>query len=304
MKGSVLIATMLHTQVEVVEKGETKTVPLWEAFDEKGNWKYENKEGWGDPDSTKEEKWEKFRNRTIRVSQIIMGNMDKNSPKWMNKFILGRLLGQFRASWLPEGWAVRWEDEKFDVQLGRKIKGRYRTYADIGLSGSITILLRQFAGMVSSRDYFTGIVRKDGVPVAASEVDMENMRRNFTGMLWALSLMGAILSLKALMPDDDDEENFLKESLMIVLNLSNRVNQDLQFYSSPDVANNLIRNAIPAFDVINDYIKAVKATQKAIRSDDYDWDEAALKWTKATPYLNQINRIKFMTSHDISTISR
>jgi hypothetical protein len=303
MKGSVLIATMLHTEVEVVENGQTRKVPLWEAFDEQGKWKYENKEGWEDENSAREDKWEKFRNRTIRVSQIVMGNMDKNSPKLMNKHILGRLIGQFRASWLPEGWAARFEDEKEDVQLGRVIKGRYRTYADIGLSGSTTILIRQFLGMFSNSNYFDGITRKDGVPVSSSEVDMENMRRNYTGMMWTLSLMGAVMAIKALMPDDDDDE-IGAEALMIALNLVNRVNQDLQFYSSPDVANNLVRNAIPAFDVVNDYIKAVKATKKAILSEDYDWDEAALKWTKATPFLNQINRVKFMTEHDISEISR
>jgi hypothetical protein len=304
MKGSVLIATMLETQVEVSENGEKKTIPLWEAFDDTGKWKYDADSNWYSQDVTEQQSWHKFRNRAVRISQIVMGNMDKNSPKLMNKYILGRLIGQFRASWLPEGWAARWEDEKYDQQLGRAIKGRYRTYMDIGFEGSIKVMLRQFAGWFGNTDYFSGITMTNGKKLANSEVDMDNMRRNFTGMLWTLSMMAAILSLKALMPDDDDDESITKEALMIVLNMTNRVNQDLQFYASPDVANNLLRNSIPAFDVINDYMKAVKATEKAIRSEDYDWDQAALKWTKATPYLNQINRIRFMTKHDISTISR
>jgi hypothetical protein len=232
-----------------------------------------------------------------------MGNMDKNSPKLMNKYVLGRLIGQFRASWLPEGWAARWEDEKYDKQLGRTIKGRYRTYMDIGWEGSITVLLRQFAGWFGSKDYFSGVTMSNGVELSNSEVDMENMRRNFTGLSWTLSMMGAMMLLRWMMGDDDDD-GVTAEALMIVLNLMNRVDQDLQFYSSPDVANNLVRNTIPAFDVLTDYGKAVAATKKAIMSEDYDWDEAALKWTKATPYLNQINRVRYMATHDISTISR
>jgi hypothetical protein len=302
MKGSVLVATMLGTNVTV----DGKEMPVWEAYDDEGNLKYPELEGW---DATKigdAPQWEKFRNRALRISQIVMGNMDRNSPKLMNKKIIGRLIGQFRASWLPEGWAARWEDEKNDVQLGRVIKGRYKTYGDIGLSGSTTILLRQFLGMLGgSKNYFEDVYRNtDGKMVSDSEVDMENMRRNFTGMMWTLSLMAATMMLKGLIPDDDEEEGGVREALMLVLNLSNRVNQDLQFYSSPDVANSLIRNTIPAFDVVNDYIKAVKATQKAIGSEDYDWDDAVLKWTKATPYLNQINRTMYLTTHDLSTSSR
>lgn len=307
MKGSVLIATMLGTNVTVTDSGgATKEISLWEAFDEEGNWMYPDTPGWRNEDSSQEPEWEKFRNRAIRISQIVMGNMDRNSPKLLNKTVIGRLIGQFRASWLPEGWAVRFEDEKFDQQLGRKIKGRYRTYRDIGLSGSATVLLRQFLGwFTGSKNYFDGIVLdSNGELLVDSEVDMENMRRNFTGMMWTLSMMAAALILKSLIPDDDDDDSFVAEALTITLNLMNRVNQDLQFYASPDVANSLIRNTIPAFDVVNDYIRAVKATEKAMRSEDYDWDQAALKWTKATPYLNQINRFRYMSTHDISELSR
>jgi hypothetical protein len=295
MKASVLVATMLNTKV-----GD---VSVWDAFDKDGNWTLDNSEEW----ATEGKQWSKFRNRAVRISQIVMGNMDKNSPKLMNKYILGRLIGQFRASWLPEGWAARWEDEKHDAQLGRKIKGRYRTYGDIGIAGSTTILARQFMGMFTKVNYFDGVVFDSGTNagklVSESQVDMENMRRNFTGMMWTLTMMGAVLMLKHMRGDDDDD-SFAEESLMIALNMMNRVNQDLQFYSSPDVANNLIRNAIPAADVVNDYIKAVKATHKALSSEDYDWDQALLKWTKATPYLNLINKFNYMSSRDISEVSR
>jgi len=306
MKGAILVATMLHHQVDVSEGGVSKRVSLWDAYDHEGNWKFDEQKGWTEERPEERSEWEKFRNRSLRVSQIIMGNMDRNSPKFMNKYILGRLIGQFRASWLPEGWAARFEDEKNDVQLGRTIKGRYRTYADIGLGGSVTIMLRQLLGSISKQDPFTDVRLKGGTRagelVGDSPVDMENMRRNFTGLMWTLSMMAAVLMLKAAMPDDDDD--YGKESLMLVLNMMNRLNQDLQFYGSPDVANNLIRNAVPAFDVVNDYLRAVSATKKALLMDDYDWDQAALKWTKATPYLNNINKFKYWSTHDISTISR
>ena len=38
IKGQTLISLMLNKQVEVTENGVKKTIPLWEAYDNQGNW--------------------------------------------------------------------------------------------------------------------------------------------------------------------------------------------------------------------------------------------------------------------------
>jgi hypothetical protein len=301
MKGSITVAMLLHKKMKFTVDGTETEMSMWEALDEEGNFKYPVGEEWQSEDVSKETEWAKFRNKMIRVNQIIMGNMDRNSPKLLNKSVIGRLVGQFRASWLPEGWAARFEDKKYDVQLERWIKGRYRTAMDLGLGAYISINLKQLASWFVSIDPFTG-ARIDGKPLEA--VDIENMRKNFTGLMFTLSSMAAIMMLKYLFLDDDDKKDGAFSTLMITMNLMNRVNQDLQFYSSPDVANTIVRNVVPAMDVINDYNRARKAFVKAVMEEDYTWDEAAMKFTKATPYLNLINKFNYMTSRDISDMSR
>lgn len=303
MKGTIIVAMLMHSKIKVQIDGKEQEMSMWEAMNEDAHFKYEVPEGWQTEDAVHGSEWVKFRNKAIRVNQIIMGNMDRNSPKMLNVKILGRLIGQFRLSWLPEGWAARWEEEKEDIQLGRTVKGRYRTYKELGWSASILVQLRQFAGIVTKVDPFTGVRRTDGQPL--SQVDMENMRRNFTGLLWTITTMAAILSLRHLfMPDDDEERGIAKEAMIITLNLMNRLNQDLRFYSSPDVANSIVRNVMPAFDVVNDYLKAAGAMNRALFTEEYGWDQAALRVTHATPYLNLINKFKYMSSTDIATQSR
>lgn len=304
MKAVTTRAMLIHDKVKVTENGEVKEIALWEALNEDGEWnaeKYgENKE-WSSEETQDQVAWDKFRNKAIRVNMVIHGNTDKNSPKLMNKFILGRLLGQFRSSWLPEGWNSRFQAEHMDIQLGRVVKGRYRTYANLGLAGTWHVVSRQLLSTLMKVDPYKGVNMLNGQPI--SEVDIENMRRNFSELAFILGFAAMIAMLKALMEDDDDK----KAALQLVTNMAVRAQQDLWFYASPTVFENITRDIIPATRVISDGWKAVKAVTRYMTDDEY---ESAQMWRAIfraglpIPQFTLVPKTEYMLNRDLRDLQR
>lgn len=309
IRASVLIATMMYRKAMVKDlaTGEMKRMPIWELYNEQGDFRSDAYEaqGWSEEELADRVEWNKLKNRVNKVIYTVMGNTDKNATKLLKKGILGRLIAQFRLSWMPEGFASRWMDERYDQDLERKTKGRWRDYQDIGLDGSVTILLRMLMQKLgSTSDVFEGITMKNGEDLDVH--NMENMYRNFSGIMWTIGVVLAGLMLSYIDLDDDEDGN-KKSALKVLINTLYRLQQDLQFYSSTDVLSTVTGNAIPALRVITDYKNAMQATWKAIEEDDYTWDQAMLKWTKAgfpIPQAALINKVKFMTEKELSTISR
>jgi hypothetical protein len=235
----------------------------------------------------------------VRVNIIIMGNADKNSPKFLNKTIIGRLIRQFRLSWLPEGFYNRFGKEDFDQQLGEVIKGRYTTYRDLGWGGSLQVLIKQLLYPLTKKNPYEGVTRNsDGKPI--QPVDIENMRRNLAELGMYATLMAVILTLKN-MRDDDDEEN---PGTQIMINLLIRTAQDIGFYVSPSVFEVVTRNPIPAMSVLIDYGKLFTATGKLITDSDYEFEQWLFKLTKAglpIPQATLANKIRYMSNRDLDT---
>jgi hypothetical protein len=306
-RGLNTVATLLKQTVKVNEGGVEKEISMWEALNSNGEWneeKYGKRPEYFSENVEDQTEWNKLRDKIARVNMIIMGNVDKVSPKMANKWIIGRLLGQFRLSWLPEGWYNRWSEEKMDIQLGRVTKGRFTTMKDLGVGGSLRILLKQFASVVSKTDPFTGEHKMDGKPI--SPADIENMRRNFAEINFYLMVLGSIFMLRSLLGGGDDDDDDSK-SLQLLINMIIRTKQDLAFYSSPDVFDTITRNAVPSFGVIKDYSKAIDASWKIMTDDDYTADRWALKMTHAglpIPQATLVNKIKYMSERDLDDISR
>ena len=292
-------------------------VSIFEAHTDEGLWdteKYGEMKEWYSKDTGEQTAWNKFKSKVIRINTIIHGNVDKNSPKLMNKFILGRLLGQFRASWLPEGWYNRFGTERYDEELERTIKGRYKTMGDLNWGGSMLVMGRMFLNLIPgvNTDVAKGVrfvkKTKDGaadsqeiVYLKDSAVDMDNMRRNFREFMFYLTMSAAIMSLKY-MGDDDEEDPKKKMALQFLINLLIRSKQDIELYATPGVFNAVLRNPIPAADVIIDYSKLIKATGKYIVDEDYEFQQWLLKFTKAglpIPQATQINKWNYMLSRSL-----
>lgn len=306
MKGLTTVAMMLHEKVNVVEGGEKKGVSLWEALDENGQWnskRFGENEAWQSEDLTKQKDLDKFRNKAVRVNMIIHGNQDKNSPKLANKYILGRLIGQFRMSWLPEGWYSRFEGEKFDIQLGRNVKGRYATIKELGIMGYAAVTLKQMASLITKVDPYTGVSKLNGKPM--SDVDISNMRRNFAELGFIAGLAGTIITLKSLIDPDADDK--VKWSLRMLSNQLIRNEQDLRFYASPGVFDAITRNVIPATEVFKDYWKAMKATARVLTDDDYEASKWLLAITHAgipVPQATLVNKFKTSATKDLDQLQQ
>lgn len=305
MKGVTTVAHLLHQKIEVETAEGKQTIPLYDAFNTDGEWdtkKYGERPEWSSKDMQEQKAFDKLRNRVIRLNMIIHGNQDKNSPKLLNKSVVGRLIGQFRLSWLPEGWYNRFQDEHFDQQLGRAVKGRYRTIGQLGWGGNMMVLGRSLLNLIPGVkvDTWSGIPLNNGKSLADSAVDVENMHRNLTELGFFLTLSAAILSLRYL--GGDDEDKVADGAMKILINQLIRGKQDIDFYVSPSVFDTVTRDFIPASNVIKDYMKLVKATGKLMLDDDYEFSEWMLKMTKAglpIPEAALVNKVKFMMTKNL-----
>lgn len=128
---SIILSSMLFADRNKVTDLNGNERPLWDALDTEGNWNYE--------EFGVQEDWEyngsKMLNFLARVESVIAeAHGDYTNELRVKKSILGRALSQFRT-WMFEGYANRFETEKFDEVRGYERKGRYRSFD----RGSLTI---------------------------------------------------------------------------------------------------------------------------------------------------------------------
>jgi hypothetical protein len=313
-KGSMMIAMMLKKQIEVtdVQTGEKKMVSLWDSLDQEGKLdttKYMDDAKWYHEDVNQQTEWNQFRERMRGVATMVFGNQDKNSPLLAKKSMLWRLAGQFRMSWFPEGLNSRFGSERFDPLLQRDVKGRYRSFGTLGIYTSSMIMMRSLLDMLPGIhvDRFGGLTDKEGN--AIKDIDKENMRRNFAGIAWTVSVTAAMMMLRAFdtghkgkKRDDDDRKR------QLIVNMLIRNQQDLMMYASPSVWDTVTGNLVPATAVITDTYKAMKATGHYLFGDTHKDKHAFRTWmlsiTRATPILNNINKANYMFNRDLDAIKR
>ncbi len=314
-KGVMMVAMMLKKTVEVTEKatGNKLTIPLWEAVGNDGTWdtvKYEDNPAWYSEDVSEQTEWNNYRDRMRKVGIMVFGNQDKNAPLMAKKNWLKRLVGQFRMSWFPEGIATRFISERYDAELGRAVKGRWRTYGTLGVFTSFSLIAKQLLSAIPGVkvDPFTGVTDKHGNQIA--EVDIENMRKNFAGLAWTVAFSASILMIQSFYDDDrkGKKKTLQQRQRRLLINMLIRNYQDLKLYSSPDVFQTVSGNLLPAATVITDSWKAMQATGKFMLSDNERDKQAFDKWIskvcRAIPIANLYPKTKFMLNRDVDAISK
>ena len=279
--GTLMVANLLHKKVTI----NGKEMTLWDAFDENGNFIDKNDKDWnGAFDAEGEnEAYRKLRNSLVQQLKQVTGNADVNSPILAKKYILGRLLGQFRLSWIPEGVAARFEKEKFDAQLGTTVKGRYRTLYEILKKDRFASVNHLFMLAVGSK--------KNGLKL--SDLDIRNMKKNFAEIYWFATISAGMILLKMLAEGgDDDEKNY---AAITVYNQLNRVMSDIKFYASPQTAEDIIKNPIPALKVYKDAARAITAVKNYMTDEEggYDYDAQYLgnRLASPFPYVNMYPKV-------------
>lgn len=287
IKGQTFIALMLNTKITDINGNERS---LYDAFDNEGNWKVDefgDNKSWNG-DFTNEEHMQeflKFRNKSTQLIKKLHGNFDTYSPTKYKKYILGRMIGQFRFSWMIEGIEQRFGKKRFDDMLGREVEGRWRSYYQLGFRQSLKTLIKLALHQQSA---FKGIRAQDRAIIE------ENMRRNLMEIYLYAVMFSLYIMLKHGFDDDDDDD----KTKFIVMNMLQRVMADTTFYITPGTFTSIIQDPIPIIKVYTRSTKAFNSAIKLLIDDDLTEHEAEQKWiniTNAFPYINQYNRFNYMS---------
>lgn len=279
IKGQTMIATMMNTKVG--------NKSLWEMYDDEGNFIEDNPQ-WSNGDlNTEMQEFKKFQNKVQGISQIIHG--DFNNPKMLNATIAGRLVSQFRLSWMAEGISDRFREEYYNERLGRTVKGRWRTGFTIAKDEGLLKLLGRIAK--------TATFQKSGLE-GLSETDKANFKKNMTELYIVTSLTLLILMLKGAGDDDKDKKQYT-----FLINQLQRLDNDLFFYADPGTFESITKSFIPSLKTYTDTKKALKATYKYMTKDGKRYDEEYLfmNWARVFPITNQIPKIKYQSSKILTT---
>jgi anti-sigma28 factor (negative regulator of flagellin synthesis) len=318
-KGSCIIARTLNVPIKVLVDGEEKTIRLFDALNENGEWdaaKYGENKAWSSQDNRSEQtEWNKFTLRARMIQVIIFGAQDKFMPQHIKEDMFGRLLGQFKASWIPEGIKTRWgSDQGYSEVLERNVEGRYRTMLRMPGLGVPMLLQQAFSVMTGTNPLDSGQIWRtvDGERqlVDLQEHEKENMRRNLAGMAYTAFILASYYLLKAALPDDEEmkkRRRLGKDHTAIqrmTINMLYRTYQDLAIYSSPDVFDQLTGNPVPSWSVVRDALAVPKAWYKFSTDEGYHWDKAVLKTTKALPIVNNVNKLNQYATTDLSSAVR
>lgn len=288
-----MVAHMVNTKIDVeTTDRETKTISSWEAFNDSGEWdtsKYKKREDWKTVVGPQEES--KFFDMADRITQLnkrLHGNYDVLSPMGMKMTALGRLLMMFK-SWVPEGFAYRFEGEGFDEQLGRDIKGSYRSLWDTGMQHGVPGL--KDLGMAAIRKDFEG--EKAGTDI--QEIDIKNARKVLAEMKPYAGLFILILTLQSMI-DDDDEDEASEYMARYTINTLFRVRQDITFYLDPATATEIVQNPMPVIRTATDFQHAAESSLTALQDPDYR-GQPLHNWAKTVPIVRQIPKTHWLSKN-------
>lgn len=269
VQSELLLALMFNTKVTDLKGNERN---LYEAFDDKGEWKLEefgeNNDWNGDINDTSANKsLFALKAKSDQLVKKLHANVDPLSPILIKKSVLGRMLMQFR-SWVPEGFASRFEKEKEDYLLGRVKKGRIRSMWDLKDKDGNKIDSPLYTSVAATLGSMLNIISLNllnkGVGSTLSKVDRANLRKNAYELISYIGLYCLVAGLKGM--DDDDEDR--EAAINYMINQGFRIQQDILFYTSPAAFENIADNAIPLFSIVTDTTKWFDSVGGLIAGED------------------------------------
>ena len=283
-------APIMVAMLNRVKTANGKT--LWEQFDKEGNWIGE--------EALPDETLLSFRLKTDGIRDRSHG--DYANPLKIKKHVIGRGAAQFRT-WMAEGFAQRFEDDKYDENLGINRKGRYKSlspyFKQTGVIGGMADMFIETAKRLVFTDGDIEIL----INVEEfTESDAANMRKvlqemaiyvGVTSFTMAISMMS-----KLDIEEDEKGKRVFKGLANYLVNQGNRLETDLVFYLSPVEFRKLLRDPIPATTLIKDTQEWIWAVGGFIGGHDiyetgiYSGESKLAKKTmKMLPLGTQINRV-------------
>jgi len=290
-----VLDAMMHNQK--VEDLTGRERSLIEAFNADGSWNEKEfgvDEDWGArPESlVGNRKMSTFISKSKFVSQLLYGNMSKETSPAIKRYALGRLVSQYRLSWLADGVYARFAPRSELGVLERDFEGTYRTLYNFvnkeGFISGTTQLSKVFLKLL----LFQGESSFDGIKLLGKDkkLFMANVRKQLYEFKTLLLLMSAYLLISASMDDDDKES---KKWKYMMLNTSNKIIQDITFYMNPMSFKTTTDNLIPALGIMVDYEKFGEGFIKHLEGNSYYDDESVKKkFARTLPIINVLYKIE------------
>lgn len=217
MQVSTMIASLMHDKVTTKDG---KSISLWEAFDEIGEWK-DDLMGY----QLSEEEIFTMSNKIQRINQMIHGRYSARDAATAQQYALVRAAYQFKK-WIPAAIEARFQGKRFDDRLGFETEGRYITLWDKFISQIPTNPLRAFNNLLAPL-----LSKKKALEAGKlTETEIYNMRKNAAELV---IIAASVLMFLGLGDDDDEEKNtngFYKVAMMQL----DRISGDLIFWYNPD----------------------------------------------------------------------
>lgn len=238
-----------------------------------------------------------------KFREIIKANRDRDSsedPILVDKTAIGRILGQFKASWMFEAFNKRFGREReSNIYTGKSTKGFYRSVKDAFITKEEYI---DDLGEIQYRTSFSldrGISAlwqfsffmkygKENYQGEFSELDQANLRRFMREMTLISMMFTTIAVLRSLAGGDDDDKEYVKlKALNYLINQSVRIQRDLTTYMSPNSFASILRNPAPITSTLIDFTKIGSSIVDTVLGDPYAYSGTEREYLKIPRALEQ-----------------
>lgn len=210
------------------------------------------------------------------VNKEIKQNRDRETdidPIQLDQHFWGRLLGQFKASWLFEGFATRFGTEHEGLNdLDTASKGIYRSFWDLskayvhstnalGETETAFSLPRTLLKAMINVVKFSTPGRLLGNGKRADNqtpLDYEGAVRTVREIQSAIFLYGMVMLVSG-MASGDNKDRWRKMGLTYLTNYFMRTQRDISTYFDPDSLTSIInKNVIPSLGTVNEAVKLIE----------------------------------------------
>ncbi len=237
----------------------------------------------------------------MKVNKEIHGDYDQLNKMFLKRNALGRAAATFRT-WLPQAMMQRFGKERSDYQLSAfygediKRKGRYVSLVDVvkekGWKGSFNMMGTFVTGFVPFVD------GKISDELGLGKLDAANLNqtlselRLFTNIFIATMVMGKV--------SDEDEELEDNSAFNFLYNMTARYENELSTFYYPTASYKLFKDAIPAFDTLEQLGDVLTATKRKIFEPEKDIYERGFR--KGTSKLSKEIQLLLPVSKQIQNI--
>lgn len=225
------------------------------------------------------------------VNKAIRQNRDRETdidPIQLDQHFWGRLLGQFKASWLFEGFATRFGSEHAPLNdLDSPTKGIYRSFWELSkaytqsqdaLGNTETrfslprSLLKAFVNIL--RFSSPGRLTKGGQQrTNEATLDYEGAVRAVREVQTTLFLYGMVMLVGG-MASGDDKDKWKKRGLTYLTNYFMRTQRDMSNYFDPQSLASIINhNIVPSLGTLDQSVKLLEDPFRGIFNDNWYYNQ-------------------------------